>query len=444
MVLTNKDVPKYAAEFLASYLLVLTIGCNVLGGISVWAVTSIAAVALVMLYSVGAISGAHFNPAVTLSVALSNKMPGGWHQAFVYMVMQVLGGTVGALTYLFMFKASFDITPGKGHTWIGAGIVEAIYTFFICFVVLNTACSSASKDNQYFGLAISFVIIAAGYAIGAISGGVINPAVGLGVDLASIHKGFGYSIVYMVFQLVGACGAALLFRVVRPEDFGGEPRTLVARLTAEFVGTFLLTLTVGLNVLNGSAAAPWSIGACLLAVVYALGNVSGAHVNPAVTLAIYLSGRAKITAQDALYYVAVQVVAAMVAAFVYVGVMGMSFPLVPALGWINLGIAEVNFTFLLCFVVLSVATVQQPSKDLYGLAIGSVITAAGFAAGSLGITMNPAVSVGIDFGNMLKGGRFGTCFPYGIFECMGAGLAAGAFMLLRPEEYAKVDSKATV
>jgi glycerol uptake facilitator-like aquaporin len=79
--------------------------------------------------------------------------------------------------------------------------LQVIYTFLLCFVVLNVACSSASKDNQYYGLAIGSVIICGGYAVGNISGGAFNPAVALGIDLASWHKGFGYSLLYTVFEV---------------------------------------------------------------------------------------------------------------------------------------------------------------------------------------------------------------------------------------------------
>ena len=92
--------------------------------------------------------------------------------------------------------------------------------------------------------------------------------------------------VYLVFQMLGACLAAGLFRLIRAEDFGGVALTLNTKLIAEAVGTFMLTLTVGFNVLTASAAGAYSIGACLMCMIYALGNVSGAHFNPAVTLAV--------------------------------------------------------------------------------------------------------------------------------------------------------------
>lgn len=229
--------------------------------------------------------------------------------------------------------------------------------------------------------------------------------------------------------------AAGVFRLVRAEDYQGEAKTQSAKLIAEFVGTFLLTATVGFNTLTDSAAGAWSIGACLMCMVYALGNVSGGHFNPAVTLAVLLGGRGKITAQDAGKYVGVQILGAIAGALTYVGVMSMSFKLGPGLTWSKTAVGEIIFTFMLCFVVLSVATTASPQKDMFGLAIGSVITAAGFAGAAIGVCLNPAVAIGIDFSNMVKGGHFGSSLAYGGLEAAGAALAVAVFQTVRPGEY---------
>eukprot|EP00392_Amoebophrya_sp_AT5.2_P013846 g13978.t1 len=436
MTSVSVDLPKYLSEFVGTYILVLTIGCNVLGGTAVWAVTSIACALMVSIYAFGAVSGAHFNPAVTLSIALTNKMPGGFKEAAIYMAVQLAGGVCAGFTYLGLFKQAFELGPGKGHSWLAAGVVELLYTAMLCFVVLNVACASASTDNQYYGLAIGFVVVAGGYAVGTISGGCFNPAVSFGIDLASYDKGVYMCFVYLIFQMIGAAAAAGLFRLVRSEDFGGVALTLNSKLIAEAVGTFLLTLTVGFNVLTASAAGAYSIGACLMCMVYALGNVSGGHFNPAVTLAVLLSGRDIISTQDALKYMGVQVLSAMCAGLTYMGVLGMSFRVAPGLGWFKTGLGEVVYTALLCFVVLSVATVKKPSADMFGLAIGSVITVAGFAGASMGVVvLNPAVGIGIDFSNMVKGGHFGNSLLYTLLEGVGAAAAVGLFKTVRPSEF---------
>lgn len=97
------------------------------------------------------------------------------------------------------------VAPWLGHTYPADTFhalalryhvisVEIVYTFMLCFVVLNTACTKES--NQYFGLAIGFVIAAGGFAAGWISGGAFNPAVALALDCTHLSSGFGWSLFY--------------------------------------------------------------------------------------------------------------------------------------------------------------------------------------------------------------------------------------------------------
>ena len=88
-------------------------------------------------------------------------------------------------------------------------------------------------------MAIAFTVVAGAYGAGAVSGGCFNPAVALGIDVSSAFRGFGWSIAYVIFELLGAAMAAALFKVVRPEDFGGE-KSQMTELVSEFLGTYML------------------------------------------------------------------------------------------------------------------------------------------------------------------------------------------------------------
>merc|ERR1719405_10906 len=124
-------------------------------------------------------------------------------------------------------------------------VCELVYTFMLCFVVLNVAVASKATPNKYYGLAIGFVIVAGAYGAGNISGGCFNPAVAFGIDVSSAHKGFGWSFLYLVFELIGAALASGLHRVVRPQEYPGLAiGSIAASLTSEFLGTFFLVLTV--------------------------------------------------------------------------------------------------------------------------------------------------------------------------------------------------------
>merc|ERR1719265_435735 len=248
---------------------------------------------MVSIYALGGISGANFNPAVSFTLALSKQLD--WMTAGIYIVVQLVGGVCAGLSYLALYGDAFNLAPTGDYGVIQAGMAELLYTFMLCFVVLNVACSvkSGNCPNQFYGLAIGFVIVAGAYSAGNISGGCFNPAVAFGIDVSSAHKGFGYSFLYLIFELAGAALASGLHRVVRPEEYGSSMSSTASALTSEFLGTFFLVLTVGLNVTHKSPAGAFSIAASLMCMIYALGNVSGAHFNPAVTIAIFLGGRGK-------------------------------------------------------------------------------------------------------------------------------------------------------
>jgi aquaporin Z len=286
--------------------------------------------------------------------------------------------------------------------------------------------------------------VAGAYGAGNISGGCFNPAVALGIDATSAKLGFGWSIAYAGYELVGAALAALAYKTVRPEEFTSGAKTgIFEKLAAEFLGTYFLVLTVGLNVLTGSVAGAFSIAASLMCMIYALGSVSGAHFNPAVTLAILFAGRNKLTSQDALYYIGAQLLGGICAALSYRGMVHPSknsFPLAPSSDWVAIGAAETLFTFVLCFVVLAVATTRAPSKDMFGLAIGSCVTVGGLAIGKVsGGSLNPAVSVGIDLVHALDtpAHKFVESLAYTSFEVLGAGAAALVFTNTYVDEYKK-------
>eukprot|EP00747_Dinoflagellata_sp_TGD_P125962 gnl/TRDRNA2_/TRDRNA2_174230_c4_seq12.p1 gnl/TRDRNA2_/TRDRNA2_174230_c4~~gnl/TRDRNA2_/TRDRNA2_174230_c4_seq12.p1 ORF type:complete len:493 (-),score=110.22 gnl/TRDRNA2_/TRDRNA2_174230_c4_seq12:107-1474(-) len=445
---------KYVAEFVGTFLLVFTIGCNVLTGSAVWAATSIASVLMVSIYALGGVSGANFNPAVSLTLWLSVKLDA--MNLGIYCATQIVAGIAAGFSYYALLGEAFTLAPTKGFAWWQAGLAEVLYTFMLCFVVLNVACSKKhAGKNQFYGLAIGFVIVAGGYGAGHISGGCFNPAVAFGIDVSSAHLGFGWALAYTGFEVLGAALAAFLFRVCRPEDFdeavteqniNDYKYQLATKLCSEFLGTYFLVLTVGLNVIGGSPAGAYSIAAALMCMIYALGSCSGAHFNPAVTVAIVATMRDIISIQDAVAYIAVQLVGGIAAAFTYVAMEnGKSFPLGPGAnyGWAAAGVAEVVFTFVLCFVVLSVATTKKALSEFFGFAIGSCVTVGGYAIGAVsGGSLNPAVSVGIATGALKDhASEFWHCAVYTVFELIGAGIAVGIFMVCHEAEYATEPEK---
>jgi len=442
---------KYVAEFVGTFMLVFTIGCNVLTGQPVWGGISIACVLTVMIYALGKSSGANFNPAVSTALGVAGKLP--WDQVGIYSVIQIVAGIVAGVCYRTMFGKAFNLAPIKGHTMLQAGLAELLYTFMLCFVVLNVAASRvhAGKD-QFYGLAIGFVIVAGAYSGGSVSMGCFNPAVAFGIDVASADMGVHYCFIYTIFELVGAVIAAGAFGICRQQqekagenDDLSDPQfqpDLQAKLLSEFLGTYILVLTVGLNVLSGSAAGAFSIAASLMCMIFALGTVSGAHFNPAVTCAIMCAdngdNRKNCPANEGAMYMGVQILGGICAAFTYSSLMnGETFALKPAAyTWSQVIAAEFAFTFVLAFVVLSVATVKNSLSQYFGFAIGMCVTVGGCAIGKVsGGSLNPAVSIGISSSHIINHGAFYPCLVYTVVELAAGAAAAGVFKLTQPSEF---------
>lgn len=428
-----------ASEFIGTFMLVFTVGCNAMSGQAVWGGVSTGCVLMVLTYALAPVSGAHFNPAVSFSLGLLRKLEGGWLTVALYCTVQLAAGVTASFCCSALFRGWVELSPADGHGWASACACEALYTCMLCFVVLSVAASEATAERQFYGVAIGLALIAGIYGASAISGGCFNPAVAIGVDLAGMRC--DWCIPYTVAELAGAAAATCLYAALRPEELEGavaededfpEP-DIKAKVAAEFVGTYFLVLTVGLNVLTDSPAAALSIAASLACMIFALGDLSEAHLNPAVTMAVYAIQR--IDVQTGLAYGIAQFAGAAVAALTYVAICGNDFALGPAAGWSWAGVAaaETAFTFLLCFIVLSVTmSSKHRLSELYGLVIALCVVAGGFAAGGVsGGSLNPAVSFGIAVGD--RGGSAFQALLYTGFEFLSSVFAASAFMVTQGE-----------
>jgi len=449
---------KYVAEFLGTFVLVLTVSNCVLGGNPVWNATAIACSLMVMIYATGAVSGGNLNPAVSFALGLTGNLE--WPVVFKYWVAQILGGlAASAIACSIHYPNTLSLGPVAPFTGCHAMVVEVLYTFMLCFVVLNCAASkqnnSPTDGNQFFALAIGFVIVAGGYAVGGISGAAFNPAVAIGLDMRNYACSWG--IWYGIFELVGGALAACLYSVTRPEEMSGGDvsnytATFSAKILSEFLGTFMLVVTVGFNIITGSTATAFSAAASLMCMIYSLGNVSGAHFNPAVTVACVARGAC--ASMDGIGYVLGQMLAGLCAGLLTAifHAAGPSkdttFALKPGEGYTfsAAGVAELFFTFVLAYVVLATATTKRPSSQLtaqnfyFGLAIGSCVTAGGFAIGSVsGGELNPAVSAGVAMMGIMSPGSgplpsYSYFIGFVLLELFGGLCAAVVFRLTHPRE----------
>jgi len=217
----HAPIAKYIAELTGTYFLVLTVGFNVMTG-SIGAALSIGAILTVMIYALGTVSGAHFNPAVTLAVWLSSRGLITALDALMYVIFQLLGAALAGATYAGIMGSAFLLVPVGRHTVGSAAIVEVLYTAALCYVVLNVATTRKQEGNNYFGLAIGFTVVAAALAIGGISGCCLNPAVSAGVTMSAAYfhgvAASKYLALYILAPLGGACISCLGFYAVQKED----------------------------------------------------------------------------------------------------------------------------------------------------------------------------------------------------------------------------------
>jgi aquaporin Z len=208
------------------------------------------------------------------------------------------------------------------------------------------------------------------------------------------------------------------------------------------VGTYFLVLTVGCNVMVMSTGGAMSIGSMLMCMIFALGSVSGAHLNPAVSLAVWLSGRSNFSLKDLLLYTSSQIAGALVAGISYEVIFLDAFVLKPV-GKYNVFMVmavEVIYTMALCYVVLNVATTAaQAGNHYFGLAIGFTVVSAAIAIGGISnCCLNPAVAVGSLIAALLAKGSsaLGAYSIYFFMPYLGAMFGAlGFYLVRRKDEY---------
>ncbi|MBW8050278.1 MAG: porin [Cytophagales bacterium] len=204
----------YLVELTGTFFLVLVIG---LTGNPI----AIGAILMVMVYMGWHLSGAHYNPAVTLAVLIRKKI--GGKDALMYMIFQIIGALLAALFFYLLYKDTFFPAPKEGFNVLKPLAIEGAFTFALCMVVLNVATSKKTEGNSYYGLAIGFTILAAAFAGGPISGGAFNPAVGIGPILIDTFTG-GDSIgdlwIYLLGPLAGGALAGLAYNILNLDETG--------------------------------------------------------------------------------------------------------------------------------------------------------------------------------------------------------------------------------
>ncbi|MFQ5854017.1 MAG: MIP/aquaporin family protein [Anaerolineae bacterium] len=208
----NDDFKPSIAELIGTFILVfIGAGAGALGSGGIVGVALAHGIAVtVIVYTVGAVSGAHVNPAVTFGVAVAGKIE--WRRAVWYWIAQVIGAVLAALVLLFVLGGQSGnlgaTTLGSGTSPIQGVVIEAVLTVFLMMSVLVSGV--LGKNGNLAGVAIGFVLIMDILMGGSLTGASMNPARTLGP--AIVMGNFADLWVYLVGPLAGGAIAAGLIR----------------------------------------------------------------------------------------------------------------------------------------------------------------------------------------------------------------------------------------
>ena len=231
----------YIAEFLGTMLLII-LGDGVVANVtlnksgmkgagSIQITLAWGLAVMVPAFIFGAASGAHFNPALTIALALDGSL--AWGLVPGYIIAQFAGAIVGAVIVYLMFKDQFDATedPGTKLGVFSTGpsipnlprniFCEAVATFVLVFAIKGigqvTGIAGGLSNILVFG-----IIVSIGMSLGGLTGYALNPARDIGPRIAHAFlpikgKGssnWGYAIVPLVGPVIGAIAAVLLYGII--------------------------------------------------------------------------------------------------------------------------------------------------------------------------------------------------------------------------------------
>lgn len=208
---------KYFAEFIGTFALVfcgtgaIIIDQQTHGGVThVGVATTFGLIVMAMIYSLGNISGAHLNPAVTIAFTIAKRFQA--RQVLPYIISQILGGILASLTlkYLFPENQMLGATMPLAAP-MQSFVLEFILTFFLMLVIINVATGS-KEQGMFAGLAIGSTVLLEAMFAGPICGASMNPVRSFAPALVSGH--LEHLWIYIVAPISGAALSILVFKIL--------------------------------------------------------------------------------------------------------------------------------------------------------------------------------------------------------------------------------------
>ena len=220
---------KYLAEMVGTMVLVL-MGCGVAVSLGCEPLLNIPAVVgtalafglsvVAMAYTIGGISGCHINPAITLGVWVSGRMPA--KEAGLYILFQIIGAVIGSsLLYLLTSNAGLSGTGANdlqyGVSEVGGLLAEVIFTCVFVLVVLGATSKTNGATNNLAGLAIGLALVLVHLVCIRYTGTSVNPARSIGPALFEGGTALTHLWIFIVGPFAGGLLAALIWKVIEPK-----------------------------------------------------------------------------------------------------------------------------------------------------------------------------------------------------------------------------------
>jgi aquaporin Z len=215
----NQLPRKLVVEFIGTFFFLFAIGLA-LANAGRFAPLAIGSALMVMVFAGGHISGGHYNPAVSAAALVRGKLPSD--EFLPYLLAQLAGAIVAALIFLAIEDEAVAAEFAGAGTML---VVEFLFTFALCWVVLHTATALGTEGNSFYGLAIGFMFMVGVFAAGALSGAAFNPAVAVGGMIMGFLE-WSDIWIYLFANFLGGAVAALAFLYVNPAESPVPPEAV--------------------------------------------------------------------------------------------------------------------------------------------------------------------------------------------------------------------------
>lgn len=212
------SLKKYTAEILGTFALVFCgTGAIIINQETAGVIThpgiafTFGLIVMVMIYALGPVSGAHFNPAVTIAFTVAKRFP--LKEVTPYLVSQCAGGFMASFTLHFLFPSSeFLGSTLPAGSEMQSFILELLLTFFLMLVIIQVATGS-KEQGMFAGLAIGSTVLLEAMFAGPVCGASMNPARSFAPAVVSGH--LEHLWIYLLAPVVGAILAVGIWWLIR-------------------------------------------------------------------------------------------------------------------------------------------------------------------------------------------------------------------------------------